>query len=226
MSRSFGATSLTTRSPIEIDPPDVSSRPATIRSAVDLPLPEGPTRIVNSPSATHRSRPSTALVPSSKTFETSSNAIEATAHLPDVIAIPERGALQRPLLRGVVDAHDAEALVVAVFPLEVVQQRPRVVALDVHAGRTRLHERVEVLAQERHPRRVLDHAVDELLVVEGGAVLGDPDLEIAVVGAQPQQQVVQAGRVDGPAHRRRPPARRDRLRVQRGSSAERTQVGL
>src|SRR3954452_12531155 len=128
MSRSFGATSLTTRSPIEIDPPDVSSRPATIRSAVDLPLPEGPTRIVNSPSATDRSSPSTALVPSSKTFETSSNAIDATAHLLDVIAVPQGGPLQDPLLGLVVDAHDAEALVVPVLPLEVVEQRPRVVA--------------------------------------------------------------------------------------------------
>src|SRR3954469_18516620 len=178
MSRSRGASSFTRSPPMISAPSVISSRPATIRSAVDFPEPDGPTRIVNSPSATDRSSPSTARVPSSKTFETSSNAIEATAHLPDVIAIPERGALQRPLLRGVVDAHDAEALVVAVLPLEVVQQRPRVVALDVHAGRTRLHERVEVLAQERHPRRVLDHAVDELLVVEGGAVLGDPDLEI------------------------------------------------
>src|SRR3954451_9099619 len=194
MSRSFGATSLTTRSPMRSSPPDASSSPATIRSAVDLPEPDGPTSTVNPPSSTVRSSPSTARVPSSKTFETSSNAIEATAHLPDVIAIPERGALQRPLLGRIVDAHDAEALVVAVFPLEVVQQRPRVVALDVHAGRTRLHERVEVLAQERHPRRVLDHAVDELLVVEGGAVLGDPDLEIAVVGPQAQQQVIEPAR--------------------------------
>src|SRR6478735_12056689 len=191
MSRSLGATSLTTRSPIFSEPDEASSNPATIRSAVDLPLPDGPTRIVNSPSSTDRSSPSTALVPSSKTFETSSNAIEATAHLPDVIAIPERGALQRALLGGVVDAHDAEALVVAVLPFEVVQQRPRVVALDVDARAGRGHERFQVLAQEGHPRRVLDHAVDELLVVEGCAVLGDPDLQIAVVGAQPQQQVVE-----------------------------------
>src|SRR4051794_30380106 len=215
MSRSRGATSLTTRSPILSEPDEASSSPATIRSAVDLPLPDGPTRMVNSPSVTDRSSPSTALVPSSKTFETSSNAIEATAHLPDVIAIPERGALQRTLLGGVVDAHDAEALVVAVLPLEVVQQRPRVVAPDVHAGRARLRERVEVLAQERHPRRVLDHAVDELLVVEGGAVLGDPDLQIAVVRAQPQQQVIEAARVHRPAHRRGAPARGDLLGEQR-----------
>src|SRR3954453_22624345 len=164
MSRSRGATSLTTREPIRSSPEEASSSPATIRNAVDLPLPDGPTRMVNSPSVTDRSSPSTALVPSSKTLETSSNAIEATAHLPDVIAIPERGALQRTLLGGVVDAHDAEALVVAVLPLEVVQQRPRVIAAHIHARPGRGHQRLEVLAQERHPRRVLDHAVDELLV--------------------------------------------------------------
>src|SRR3954470_15257902 len=124
MSRSFGATSLTTRSPIEIAPADASSSPATIRSAVDLPEPDGPTRIVNSPSSTARSSPSTARVPSGKTFETPSNAIDATAHLPDVIAVPERGPLRDPLLGRIVDAHDPEALVVAVLPLEVVQQRP------------------------------------------------------------------------------------------------------
>src|SRR3954463_8314118 len=134
MSRSLGATSLTTRSPIRSSPEDASSRPATMRSAVDLPLPDGPTRIVNSPSSIDRSSPSTAFVPSSKTFETSSNAIDATAHLPDVIPIPERGPLQGPLLRVEVHAHDAEALVVPVLPLEVVQQRPRVIAADLHTG--------------------------------------------------------------------------------------------
>src|SRR3954470_4720452 len=145
MSRSLGATSLTTRSPIRSSPEDASSRPATMRSAVDLPLPDGPTRIVNSPSSTDRSSPSTAFVPSSKTFETSSNAIDATAHLPDVIPIPEGGALQGALLGRIVHPHDPEALLVAVLPLEVVQQRPRVVALDVHARAARAGQGVEVL---------------------------------------------------------------------------------
>src|SRR3954466_15681576 len=114
MSRSLGATSLTIREPIRSEPDDASSRPATIRSAVDFPDPEGPTRIVNSPSSTERSSPSTARVPSSKTFETSSNAIDAIAHLPDVIAVPQSAPLRYPLLRLVVHAHDPEALVVAV----------------------------------------------------------------------------------------------------------------
>ena len=74
MSRSFGATSLTTRSAIRIVPSVVSSSPATIRSAVDLPEPDGPTSTVKPPSATSRSSPSTARVPSGKTFETPANA--------------------------------------------------------------------------------------------------------------------------------------------------------
>src|SRR2546425_4127262 len=48
MSRSFGGRSFTTRSPIEISPAVISSSPAIIRSVVDLPQPEGPTRTTNS----------------------------------------------------------------------------------------------------------------------------------------------------------------------------------
>ena len=48
MSRSLGGTSLTTRSPILTVPSLISSSPATIRSAVDLPQPEGPTSTMNS----------------------------------------------------------------------------------------------------------------------------------------------------------------------------------
>ena len=42
MSRSFGVRSLTTRPPIEIVPSEISSSPATMRSAVVLPQPDGP----------------------------------------------------------------------------------------------------------------------------------------------------------------------------------------
>src|SRR4051812_41753326 len=51
-----GGLSLTTSSPILISPSVTFSRPAPIRSAVDLPEPEGPTRIMNSPSLILRSR--------------------------------------------------------------------------------------------------------------------------------------------------------------------------
>ena len=47
-------------SPIRMVPEVTSSRPASMRSEVDLPQPEGPTRTMNSPSAISRSRPLTA----------------------------------------------------------------------------------------------------------------------------------------------------------------------
>src|ERR1700730_10886655 len=48
MSRSCGAPSLAPRSPILTVPSLISSRPASMRRAVDLPEPEGPTRTTNS----------------------------------------------------------------------------------------------------------------------------------------------------------------------------------
>src|SRR5213593_1138334 len=48
MSRSFGGRSLTTRSPMVISPAVISSSPATMRSVVDLPHPDGPTSTTNS----------------------------------------------------------------------------------------------------------------------------------------------------------------------------------
>src|SRR5215212_8380212 len=51
MSRSLGCTLLTTRSPIEIVPEVIFSSPASIRSKVDLPQPEGPTSTTNAPSS-------------------------------------------------------------------------------------------------------------------------------------------------------------------------------
>ena len=50
MSRSFGGTVFTTRPPIAISPPVMFSSPASMRSSVDLPQPEGPTSTTNSPS--------------------------------------------------------------------------------------------------------------------------------------------------------------------------------
>src|SRR4029450_12777726 len=79
MSRSFGGTSFTTRSPIAIVPSLIRSRPATIRSAVDFPHPDGPTRIRNSPSAPSRVGPWTATTGPGCTFVPPSNATRAIA---------------------------------------------------------------------------------------------------------------------------------------------------
>ena len=51
MFRSLGCRSLTTRPPIAISPELIVSSPATMRSSVDLPQPDGPTITTNSPSA-------------------------------------------------------------------------------------------------------------------------------------------------------------------------------
>src|SRR5260370_23890949 len=60
MSRSLGGTKATSRSPISARPPSSGSSPASIRSAVVLPEPDGPTRTMNSPSLTSRSSALTA----------------------------------------------------------------------------------------------------------------------------------------------------------------------
>src|SRR5437764_4324612 len=78
MSRSFGERSLTMRSPMRIVPSLISSRPATIRRAVVLPHPEGPTKTMNSPSWMRRSSSSTARVPSGYTLPTPWNSMSAT----------------------------------------------------------------------------------------------------------------------------------------------------
>ena len=57
MSRSFGGTLLTTRSPMRISPEVMFSSPAIMRSRVDLPQPDGPTSTTNSPSSIRTSTP-------------------------------------------------------------------------------------------------------------------------------------------------------------------------
>src|ERR1700755_2750962 len=77
MSRSFGARSLTTSPPIFRSPSEMSSSPAIIRRAVDFPQPDGPTRIISSPSRISRLMCLTASKPSGYRLTTSSNSISA-----------------------------------------------------------------------------------------------------------------------------------------------------
>ena len=63
MFRSAGSSALTRRPPILISPSVTVSRPATMRSSVDLPQPEGPTMTMNAPSGTEVSTPWIALNP-------------------------------------------------------------------------------------------------------------------------------------------------------------------
>src|SRR5690554_5509508 len=67
MSRSAGWRSLTCRPSMSMLPPSMPSRPAIMRKVVDLPQPEGPTRTMNSPSATSTDTSSTTR-PSPKVF--------------------------------------------------------------------------------------------------------------------------------------------------------------
>ena len=60
MSRSGGATVVTSRSPIRTVPEVTFSSPAIIRSSVDLPQPDGPTSTTNSPASTASETSSTA----------------------------------------------------------------------------------------------------------------------------------------------------------------------
>src|SRR6185437_12797034 len=60
MSRSLGGTKVTSFSPISTRPPSSGSRPASMRRAVVLPDPDGPTKTMNSPSLMSSSRASTA----------------------------------------------------------------------------------------------------------------------------------------------------------------------
>ena len=60
MSRSFGAFLDTSTPEMSISPLVTCSRPASMRSAVDLPDPDGPTSTMNSPSPMSRFRASIA----------------------------------------------------------------------------------------------------------------------------------------------------------------------
>src|SRR6202034_2412371 len=57
MSRSFGATELTTLPSMRISPSLALSNPAIMANSVDLPQPDGPTSAMNSPVFASRSMP-------------------------------------------------------------------------------------------------------------------------------------------------------------------------
>src|SRR6186713_1622019 len=106
MSRSFESMSLTTLPSIAIVPPLISSRPASMRSKVDLPQPDGPTSTVNSPSAMSKPMPWMTLV-WPKLFATSRNETDAIAAFRFVARSALHGAGRQAAdhvaLEGVVD---------------------------------------------------------------------------------------------------------------------------
>src|SRR4051812_29491135 len=144
MSRSFGETSFTTRPPIETVPSEMSSRPATIRSAVVFPQPDGPTSTRNSPSWMSSVRSKTAWTPLSYTLSTSSNTTSAMdppdLELRGIVERFERleGERERPhdTRRG-----DEQALVA-----RLADEHDRVV-VDVHEAEGPARERAGRAAQ-------------------------------------------------------------------------------
>ena len=80
MSRSLDSSSLTTLSSTRISPPEISSSPASMRSSVLLPQPDGPTSTTNSPSWMSKLMPwMTLTLP--KDFWMSRNETEAMAQV-------------------------------------------------------------------------------------------------------------------------------------------------
>src|SRR5688500_6768758 len=79
MSRSLGARSLTRSPPMRSSPDVMSSRPAIMLRVVDFPQPDGPTRMMHSPSAISMSTSRTATAPSGYCLVTLSRTISAIA---------------------------------------------------------------------------------------------------------------------------------------------------
>src|SRR5271154_5258833 len=99
MSRSLGAMLLTTRPPMLISPPLISSSPAIMRSSVDLPQPEGPTSTQNSPSAIEMSTPcTTGVVPNDLRTWRSPTSAMFRVHLP-FLAVALAGLVHVPAHR-------------------------------------------------------------------------------------------------------------------------------
>src|SRR5688572_31146280 len=83
--------------------------------------------------------------------------------------VPPR-RLDRTLLRLVVDVDDTEALGIAVRPLIVVEQRPRVVSAQVDALLYRFVRRAQMLAVVLDAQRIFNASVDGVRrIVKRGA---------------------------------------------------------
>src|SRR5579884_1669325 len=118
MSRSLGSTWFTTCPSIATVPALTVSRPATMRSRVDLPQPEGPTTTTSSPSATSQLMPCTTSRPPND-FRTPSRVRVAIlrvgkAENGGVIAVSGDGAVARQqrylLAAGLRDEHPVERI--------------------------------------------------------------------------------------------------------------------
>src|SRR5207253_7324455 len=91
-------------------------------------------------------------------------------------AVEVRAQFRRAFLRLVVNVVKAEAVRVAVRPLEVVHETPEEVAAHGHALGRRAPQVREVVAQVHHSVRVVDAPVLRRYVGRGATVLRDVNL--------------------------------------------------
>ena len=119
-------------------------------------------------------------------------------HVLDEVVAVFRMTLERLVIR----VHDAEAFVVTLSPLEVVEQRPSVVAFERHAGLDQTVALDEVLAEIRRAFDVVHLLVSRQYVVVTSAVLRKVDRRIAVFLVHPREYVVKRFRVNVPANLR------------------------
>src|SRR6185312_3090523 len=163
----------TTLPPIEISPPVGCSRPATQRSVVVLPQPEGPSSTTISPAGTPKLTPSMAGRPIANCFRRSVTSSVA------VIFLTELPALSLPIAEGLVPLRDPVVMQLHIF-VEL-----RIPGLD-HLGiepfgiDRRLLQRCEVA-------KLLDH--------EGLALFGQAPVQEQLCGVRMRRGLRDAGGV-------------------------------
>src|SRR6266511_913522 len=114
---------------------------------------------------------------------------------PNHIAIPECAALGCALLRVKIDVHHAPALAVPGRPLEIVQQRPCMIAPQVDPSLDRPMRGRDMGMEELYPLAIVNRvAVED--VVRGNAVLGDRERQIAIVLLDPHQEIIEPIRIN------------------------------
>ena len=120
--------------------------------------------------------------------------------LGDDLFVPERAVFGGAFLGFKIDVDDAEPLGVALGPLEVVDQRPDVVAVDRDAGLDGAVDLGEVGPDVIEAAHVLDLAVGGNGIVEAGPVLGYVDAFGHIVPIHAGEGLEEALGIDVPAH--------------------------
>src|SRR5205814_7945228 len=118
----------------------------------------------------------------------------------DHVGIKPRTRLRRPLLRGEIDMHDAEALRVAKTPLVIIEQRPGEVPAKIDPLTKSRMRRAQVRPIVRDAERIVDSAIDRLRrIVKRGAVLGDVKRDATIALRHPLERIGESVGVYFPA---------------------------